>query len=79
MNQIAFFLERFKNLEPHDMRIKRSVAAAFLEVLNVELKARDISVSKNGVIVNLSPAARSEALVCREELAEKIDSKLPLR
>jgi len=79
MNQITFYLEKFKNLEPYDAKIKRSLQEAFKSILNIELSRDDIHISKGAIFVKVSPIMKSEAMIHQEEITALISHSIDLR
>lgn len=78
MNQLSIYLEKFKNLEPHDAKAKKSVVFAFKKVLNTDIDIKTIKIAKNAIYINIEPALKSEAFIHKKELAECIEGNLGL-
>lgn len=72
MQGISLFLERFKHLMHSNGVAKEIVVKVFLDALNVKLEPSDISYKKNILSVKSYPALKTEILIRKKTLIEKL-------
>ncbi len=76
MEQISFFLEKFKSLGLESVAVKRLFIEQVEKVLHVKLQADDVVVKSDVVYVKAHPTLKSELYLKRTLLAEELSKVL---
>lgn len=78
MEQISFYLEKFKTLGAGERLVKKTVADAVHSLLRVSIPLEDITIKKNGVacLKNIEPALRAELFMRHTEVLLKMKEAL---
>lgn len=79
MEQIAFYLQKFKNLPPSPQAIRKSVAEAILECVGVAVPDDIIEVRNGTVFVRATGPLKSELFIKKTDILMRINQKLQTR
>ncbi len=73
MNQISLFLKKYENLGFKEFDLKRKIIEVVKDEIGLELKQDDIKINEKEVRINTSGAAKSELLLKKRIIEEKIN------
>jgi hypothetical protein len=76
LNNIKGLLERFRDIEPTDRRIKRAFQAAIKAILDIDIEPADITVSRDIVFLKTHPVVRSEIMLKKKEVLRMMSAEL---
>lgn len=76
MEQISFFLEKFKTLGLENVAIKQAFIEQIKSVFHTTLASNDVTVKDGTVYVRAHPTLKSELYIKRELLLTKLSSIL---
>ena len=76
MEQINFFLDRFRKIEVPNKVLIESIQKSFLKHVGSEVKKENIKVTNGGVFINASPIEKSEFLLKKKEIIKNVEASL---
>ena len=76
MQEISFYLEKFKNISPPHDAVKKAVARAIERLFGEVLHSEHISVRNNTVYITTHPALKSELYIRKGEVLQEIEQAL---
>lgn len=76
MENISFYLEKFKTLEPPHVSVKKAVARTVESMFGAILPAEHITIQNNTVYISTHPALKSELYMRKGEVLQEIEKVL---
>lgn len=77
MEQISFYLEKFKNLKLKDEDLKKRIRKIVLEESGVELEKKDVVVLKNGSVKIYKTGSEKAAIfLSKNKIEDKINKEI---
>lgn len=73
MNQISFFLEKFKNIELQGVLVREALILAVKEECGILLPESAVSLKNGTLIVRAHPAAKSELFMKKERILARVE------
>jgi hypothetical protein len=77
MDHIVLYLEKFSNINPSRMAIKKAVYNAVFDVIGVKLEDGEIEIKDSRVVIKTSPILRAEMFMRQKELGETVSKFAP--
>jgi hypothetical protein len=76
MEKISLYLEKFKNLLPYEVAVKKLIQEIVLEKFKQKIDTKDINLSGRTAYLKLRPALKNAIFIHQEEILEELEAKL---
>lgn len=76
-NQIASFLDKFKNLINQKVELKEIIIKTISEEISHQIETGSIKTKGNIIFIEGSPALRNEILIHKRQILIKLEKLLP--
>jgi len=76
MEKISLYLEKFKNLLPYEVAVKKLIQEIVFEKFKVKIDTKDINLSGRTAYLKLRPILKNTIFIHQEEILEELEAKL---
>ena len=72
MQQVSFFLEKFKTLGADSVSVKEAFIKSAQKIFNIKIELSDIQIKNGTIYIKAHPALKSEIFLKREALLREL-------